>query len=98
MFTQHFWTATAERAVKTFAQSLLALLSAMQLGILDVDWVTTLSTAGMASLLSVLTSVGGARIGTAEDPSLLAPAPLQPAAQAVQLPLQQSGPRTAAPA
>ena len=90
MFTQHFWTATAERAVKTFAQSLFALLSAAQLGLLDVDWVTTLSTAGMATLLSVLTSVGGARIGTVEDPSVLAPAPQQR--------VQQPGPRTAASA
>jgi hypothetical protein len=75
MFTQYFWKATLERAVKSFAQSLLALLSAQQLGLFDVDWVTTSSTAGMVALLSVLTSLASTQVGNAQDPSALPSGP-----------------------
>jgi hypothetical protein len=75
MFSQYFWKATFERAVKSFAQSLLALLSAQQLGLFDVDWVTTTSTAGMVALLSVLTSLASSQVGNAQDPSALSSAP-----------------------
>jgi hypothetical protein len=75
MFTQYFWRATFERAVKSFAQSLLALLSAQQIGVLDVRWVTTFSTAGMVALLSVLTSLASSQVGNAQDPSVLSSAP-----------------------
>jgi hypothetical protein len=71
MFSHRFWQATFERAVKSFAQSLLALLSAQSLGLLDIAWVTTLSTAGMATLLSVLTSIGSSQFGDPEDPSVV---------------------------
>ena len=69
MFGRYFWQSTAERAVKSFAQSLLALLSAGQIGLLQVAWLTTLSTAGMATLLSVLSSVASSRVGAAGTPS-----------------------------
>jgi Putative lactococcus lactis phage r1t holin len=75
MFTQYFWKATFERAVKSFAQSLLALLSAQQIGLLDVRWATTLSTAGMVTLLSVLTSLASSQVGNAQDPSALSSGP-----------------------
>lgn len=51
-------TATV-RAIKTFAQTLAAMLTAAGTGLLDTDWLTSLSVAGMAALLSVLTTVGG---------------------------------------
>jgi hypothetical protein len=69
MFGTYFWKATAERAVKSFAQSLLAILSASSLGLLDVDWVTCLSTAGMATVLSLLSSIASSRVGPVGDPS-----------------------------
>ena len=78
MFAGHFWKATAERAVKSFAQSLLAILSASSLGLLAVDWVVCLSTAGMATLLSVLTSIGSTRIGDGDDPAALPTASTTP--------------------
>jgi hypothetical protein len=82
MFTVDFWRLTAERAARSFAQSLLAVLSVGGLGLLEVDWLTALSTAGMATLLSVLTSVGGAHIGPDNDPGFVrVPEPAtQPAA------------------
>lgn len=64
-----FIKATLERAIKTFAQVLAALLVANGTGLLDTDWVSAGSTAGMAALLSILTSVASDRIG-ADGPSL----------------------------
>lgn len=40
---------------RTFAQALAALLGADGIGLLDVDWTSSLSVSGMAGLLSALT-------------------------------------------
>lgn len=71
MRTYHFWRLTLERAVKTFAQSLLAILGVNGVGLLTVPWVAALSTAGMATLLSVLTSVASVPVGEQDTPNLL---------------------------
>ena len=63
MFTKIFLKAAVERSIKTFAQALAALLVADGTGLLDTDWGTQLSVAGMAALVSVLTSVGSGTIG-----------------------------------
>lgn len=57
IFDATFWRYAAERAAKTFAQSLAAVLAAAGLGLFDAAWWASLSAAGMAALLSVLTSV-----------------------------------------
>lgn len=57
MFTRVFWVAAVERALKTMAQSIAAVLGVGAVGILSVDWVQTLSVAATAGLLSVLTSI-----------------------------------------
>jgi hypothetical protein len=82
VFSRYFWRATAERAVKSFAQSLLALLSAQQIGLLDVAWVASLSTAGMVTLLSVLTSLASTQVGDSRDPSAVPTQPAGPTAAA----------------
>ncbi|WP_406002169.1 holin [Streptomyces sp. NBC_00829] len=63
MFTADFWKATAERAVRTFAQSLAAVLMAGATDLFDVDWPAALATAGLATLLAVLTAIGAAKVG-----------------------------------
>ena len=73
MFTYRFWQLASERAVKTFAQSLLAIFSATGVGLLTVPWMAALSTAGMAAVLSVLTSMASAPVGEPDTPSLLPP-------------------------
>jgi hypothetical protein len=73
MFTAYFWKSTLERAIKSFAQSLLAVVGVGQVGVLDVSWPMALSTAAMAGLLSVLTSIGSSKVGASDDPSLVAP-------------------------
>jgi Putative lactococcus lactis phage r1t holin len=75
MLMRQFWTLAAERAVKTFAQALAAVLVASGVGILSADWKTALSTAGMATLVSVLTSVASSGIGPSNSPSLVSANP-----------------------
>ena len=68
MFTKAFALATLERAVKTFAQSLIGAL-AVASGLTDAPWQAALSAAGLATLVSVLTSVVSAGVGS-NGPSL----------------------------
>lgn len=69
MFNKEFGLATLERALKTFAQALVAVFAAGSVTLLDVDWTQALAVAGTAALVSVLTSVVSANIGNA-GPSL----------------------------
>ena len=64
MFTNKtFWKDTLERAIKTFAQSLVAVGLSGATGVLDVDWVNALSVSLLATLVSVLTSIGSGTVG-----------------------------------
>ncbi len=63
MFTKQFWLDAGERAVKTFAQAAVALLTAGGVGLIGIDWIEVASVAGLAALVSVLTSVGSAGVG-----------------------------------
>lgn len=98
MFTRQFWTLTAERAVKTFAQALAAVLAASGVGLLSADWKVALSTAGMATVVSVLTSVASSGVGPADSPSLVPtdrPLPTSPDQTAPVVPIelnQENGP------
>lgn len=57
IWNSRFWKDAIERAVRTTAQVLVALLIAGGTGILDTDWLASFSAAGMAGILSVLTSI-----------------------------------------
>lgn len=70
MFTKRFWLDACERAVKTFAQFMLAS------GALDVvsgDFETTVRTKAVGALLaagmSVLSSLASSRVGDSPDAS-----------------------------
>lgn len=58
IFTAAFWKGAAERAIKTFAQALAALIAANGIGIVDVDWLNVLSIAALSAVASILTSIG----------------------------------------
>lgn len=63
MFTKDFVLAVLERALKTFAQALVAVFAAGAVTVLDVDWTQALAVSGTAAVVSVLTSIVSANIG-----------------------------------
>lgn len=69
--TMLFFRSLIERALKTFAQSLVAAIGIGATNLLDVGWIQALSLAGFATLLSVLTSIGSAPWGDPQTPSLV---------------------------
>ena len=71
MRSKKFWADAAERAVRTFAQALVAALTA---GFVFTDaaaWGAALLTAAIAALVSLLTSVAASGVGDPSSPSLL---------------------------
>jgi hypothetical protein len=62
MFTAQFWIATAERAVKTLAQTALSFFVIGTTGLLELDWVALGSVSGAAAVASVLMSVASAGV------------------------------------
>ncbi len=75
MFTTRFWADTAERAVKTVAQSLLALfvVGGQVFNLLTVNWQQALGVAAGAGVISVLTSVVSAKVTSTDSASLAKP-------------------------
>ncbi|MGH3931120.1 MAG: holin [Pseudonocardiaceae bacterium] len=98
MFTYRFWQLALERAFKTFAQTLVALFSAGGIGLFNAPWTTALSAAGMAAMLSVLTSMASEPWGARGTPSLLQPGPVagqpMPAAAETALAAAQPAPKS----
>ena len=66
-----FWRGAGERAVKTFAQALVAVIGVGAVGLLDVDWIGALSAALLATVVSVLTSIGNADFTAGATPVVL---------------------------
>lgn len=59
MTSKQFWKAALIRAIKTFAQAMVAQIGAGSIGIMEFDWATALSVSAMALVLSVFTSLAG---------------------------------------
>jgi hypothetical protein len=57
LLSKEFWIASAERAIKTFAQTLLALLGTDAMGVLNADFSQAILASLAAAGLSVLTSI-----------------------------------------
>jgi len=54
---KRFHEYATERAIKTFSQSALAIISVGGIGLFDVDWGNVLGVSGLAMVMSLLTSV-----------------------------------------
>lgn len=76
MFTKEFWLEASERALKTFAQTLLAMAGAVSVfDAFSADWLTLLGVSVGAAILSYATSIVSAEIGDSGEPSLVARKP-----------------------
>lgn len=53
-----WWKAAGVRAIKTFAQTAVSMLTIGQY-FTDVDWIGVLSISGVAAIISLLTSIAG---------------------------------------
>lgn len=65
--TADFWKGSFERAIRTAAQTAIALIGTDQVGILNLDWAQIGSVTATATLLSLLMSIAGG--GTGSGPS-----------------------------
>lgn len=59
MINAKWFKAAGIRAVKTVAQTMVAMLSGEMVGIIEVNWLNVLSVSAMAGVVSLLTSVAG---------------------------------------
>lgn len=59
--SKDFWVAAGERAIKTFAQTLLALVGTNNVGLLHSDLLQAVTASAIAAGLSLLTSVSTAK-------------------------------------
>ena len=71
MFTTTFWKSAAERAIKTVAQALIAVIAATTFDWFTADWQAIAGTAATAGVLSLLSSIASAGIGDKGTTSLL---------------------------
>jgi hypothetical protein len=59
MISRAWLKAAGIRAVKTVAQTAVALIGTNAMGVTEVDWIGVASGAVLAGVVSVLTSIGG---------------------------------------
>ena len=70
MGSRQFWIDAAERALRTFAQALLASF-AVGAPIWELDWEGSLGIAATATAISVLTSIAGTGAGNPQSASFV---------------------------
>ena len=73
MWSKAFWMDATERAIKTFAQVILALGVAGALDAFAIDWVKVLGVALGAVILSYASSIVSAEIRKKDTASLVKP-------------------------
>ena len=73
MFDKFFLMQLLERAIKTFAQTFVALAGASQMDWLNLDWQHLAATSAIAAGLSVLTSIASDKVGPIDSPSIVPP-------------------------
>ena len=59
LFNWEFWRAALIRAVRTFAESMLAYIGTGAIVLKDVDWLAALSAGAMGFIIAILLSLAG---------------------------------------
>lgn len=59
LFNWEFWKAALIRAVRTFAESMLAYIGTGAIVLKDVDWLAALSAGAMGFIIAILLSLAG---------------------------------------
>lgn len=72
MWTKIFWIDAADRALRTFAQALLATITVGD-AIYHVDWTAGLGIAATAAIASLLTSVATSKVGETGTAAIITP-------------------------
>lgn len=71
-FTRLFWLDASERAIKTVAQTIVATTTASgALGMFSANWGDIFSVAGLAGVISLLTSIASSGTGNNKSASLV---------------------------
>ena len=66
ILTKEWFVAAGIRAVKTFCQTALSMLTVGQ-AFIDVNWINVISVSGVACIISILTSLAGLpEVGTGD--------------------------------
>ena len=78
MFSKAFWKDAAERAIRTAAQTLIAVWPVSAAVINETDWSLIVWTVVGATVLSLLTSLVGSQVGNRDSAALVAAAPEPP--------------------
>ena len=78
MFTASFWKSAVERAIKTVAQALVAVIAGASFDWFTADWQAVAGVALTAGVLSILTSIAGEGIGPKGSPSVVAESIIPP--------------------
>jgi hypothetical protein len=71
MWSRKFWLATLERCLKTVAQTALASFAVGTTSLLSVPWPAVAAVAGLAGVVSVLTSIASSGVADSSSPSLV---------------------------
>lgn len=66
IFTKAFWSYAGDRAIKTFAQTVIATIGTTAVGITQLDWLGIASVAATATVMSILTSIVATSSNTGE--------------------------------
>ena len=70
IWTGPFWKGAAERAIKTFFQTFVAVVGVVGLvGVGQIDWLGAVSIATVAAVLSLATSIGNADFTVGTTPT-----------------------------
>lgn len=70
MFTIEFWRDALERAIATFAQTIIALAGVNISDAISLDWVAILIAGLIAAGLSILKGLAASKLGNQTNPSL----------------------------